>query len=138
MYCFWCFLFGERYKIYLLIYLRIIYNSNIMLMFFVHNFLIIEPPNMAMDIFVNFFANKKFKSWSLGEGINDFQGIKLWQLKWKLTFCAFRLSARWFWWYILLKFETITGTGSAMTNTPLREQTLPTILPGIVFGTMSP
>lgn len=55
-----------------------------------------------------------------------------------LTFCAFLLSARWFWWYILLKLETMTGTGRAMTRTPLREQTPPTTFPAMVFGTMSP
>lgn len=54
------------------------------------------------------------------------------------TFCAFLLSALWFWWYIREKFETITGTGSAMTKTPDSEQTPPIILPNIVFGTMSP
>jgi hypothetical protein len=37
-----------------------------------------------------------------------------------------------------LKLETMTGTGSAMTRTPLSEQTPPTIFPAIVPGTMSP
>lgn len=55
-----------------------------------------------------------------------------------LTFCAFLLSARWFWWYIRLKLETMTGTGRAMTRTPLREHTPPTTFPAMVFGTMSP
>jgi len=32
----------------------------------------------------------------------------------------------------------MTGTGKAMTSTPLSEQTPPTILPAIVPGTMSP
>lgn len=32
----------------------------------------------------------------------------------------------------------MTGTGSAITSTPLSEQTPPTILPAIVSGTMSP
>ena len=54
------------------------------------------------------------------------------------TFCAFLLSALWFWWYIREKFDTITGTGSAMTKTPDSEQTPPIILPSIVFGTISP
>ena len=48
---------------------------------------------------------------------------------------AFRLSALWFWWYILLKLDTMTGTGRAMTSTPLNEQTPPTILPAMVSGT---
>lgn len=39
----------------------------------------------------------------------------------------------------LVKFILpITGTGNAITSTPLREQTPPTILPAIVSGTMSP
>lgn len=37
-----------------------------------------------------------------------------------------------------LKLDTMTGTGRAMTKTPLSEQTPPTILPIIVAGTMSP
>lgn len=37
-----------------------------------------------------------------------------------------------------LKLDTITGTGRAMTKTPLKEQIEPNILPAIVFGTMSP
>ena len=37
-----------------------------------------------------------------------------------------------------LKLDTMTGTGRAMTSTPLSEQTPPTTLPAIVFGTMSP
>jgi hypothetical protein len=37
-----------------------------------------------------------------------------------------------------LKLETMTGTGNAMTSTPLSEQTPPTIFPAIVPGTMSP
>lgn len=56
----------------------------------------------------------------------------------ELTLCALRLSARWFWWYMRLKLLTITGTGKAITRTPLREHTPPTIFPAIVFGTMSP
>ena len=36
------------------------------------------------------------------------------------------------------KLETMTGTGSAMTSTPLSEQTPPTNLPAIVDSTMSP
>ena len=32
----------------------------------------------------------------------------------------------------------MTGTGSAMTSTPLSEQSPPTNFPGIVDGTMSP
>ena len=32
----------------------------------------------------------------------------------------------------------MTGTGRAMTSTPLSEQTPPTTLPAIVLGTMSP
>ena len=32
----------------------------------------------------------------------------------------------------------MTGTGKAITRTPLSEHKLPTILPGVVFGTMSP
>ena len=32
----------------------------------------------------------------------------------------------------------MTGTGRAITRTPLSEQTPPTILPAIVSGTMSP
>lgn len=37
-----------------------------------------------------------------------------------------------------LKFDTITGTGRAMTSTPLREHMDPNTFPTIVFGTMSP
>lgn len=37
-----------------------------------------------------------------------------------------------------LKLDTITGTGRAITSTPLREQIEPKIFPAIVFGTMSP
>jgi len=37
-----------------------------------------------------------------------------------------------------LKLDTMTGTGSAMTRTPLSEHTPPTTLPIIVLGTMSP
>lgn len=37
-----------------------------------------------------------------------------------------------------LKLETITGTGSAITSTPLREQIEPNIFPAIVLGTISP
>ena len=37
-----------------------------------------------------------------------------------------------------LKFETMTGTGRAITRTPLNEHIAPTSLPGFVFGTMSP
>ena len=37
-----------------------------------------------------------------------------------------------------LKLDTMTGTGRAITNTPLNEHTLPTSLPGIVAGTISP
>jgi len=37
-----------------------------------------------------------------------------------------------------LKLDTMTGTGSAMTSTPLSEQIPPTTLPVIVWGTMSP
>ena len=40
--------------------------------------------------------------------------------------------------YNLEKFETMTGTGRAMTRTPEREQTEPMSLPIIVFGTISP
>ncbi|TNN66349.1 hypothetical protein EYF80_023388 [Liparis tanakae] len=40
--------------------------------------------------------------------------------------------------YMRLKLETITGTGRAITSTPLREQMEPKIFPAIVFGTMSP
>jgi len=32
----------------------------------------------------------------------------------------------------------MTGTGKAITRTPLREHRLPTIFPGVVCGTMSP
>ncbi|KAF3856581.1 hypothetical protein F7725_017304 [Dissostichus mawsoni] len=39
---------------------------------------------------------------------------------------------------IRLKLETMTGTGRAITSTPLREQMEPKIFPAIVFGTMSP
>lgn len=37
-----------------------------------------------------------------------------------------------------LKLETMTGTGRAITSTPLKEQIEPKIFPAIVFGTMSP
>ena len=36
------------------------------------------------------------------------------------------------------KFDTITGTGRAMTKTPDKEQMPPINLPRFVFGTMSP
>jgi hypothetical protein len=36
------------------------------------------------------------------------------------------------------KFDTMTGTGSAMTSTPDSEQMPPISLPSIVLGTMSP
>jgi hypothetical protein len=36
------------------------------------------------------------------------------------------------------KFDTMTGTGRAMTKTPDKEQTPPIILPTAVLGTMSP
>ena len=36
------------------------------------------------------------------------------------------------------KFDTITGTGRAMTNTPEREHTPPIIFPKLVLGTISP
>ncbi|TNN82086.1 hypothetical protein EYF80_007732 [Liparis tanakae] len=39
---------------------------------------------------------------------------------------------------IRLKFDTMTGTGKAMTSTPLREQMEPNTFPTMVFGTMSP
>ncbi|KAF9414167.1 hypothetical protein HW555_007832 [Spodoptera exigua] len=39
---------------------------------------------------------------------------------------------------ILEKLDTMTGTGRAITSTPEREHTPPTILPAIVPGTMSP
>lgn len=35
-------------------------------------------------------------------------------------------------------FGKLTGTGSAITSTPLNEQTPPTTLPIIVAGTISP
>ena len=54
------------------------------------------------------------------------------------TLWAFLLSALWFCKYIRLKLDTMTGTGKAITRTPLREHKLPTIFPGVVFGTMSP
>lgn len=37
-----------------------------------------------------------------------------------------------------LKLETMTGTGRAITRTPLREQMEPKIFPAMVLGTMSP
>ena len=36
------------------------------------------------------------------------------------------------------KFDTMTGTGRAMTKTPDKEQMPPINLPRFVFGTMSP
>jgi len=54
------------------------------------------------------------------------------------TLWAFRLSALWFCKYIRLKLDTMTGTGKAITRTPLREHKLPTIFPGVVLGTISP
>jgi hypothetical protein len=37
-----------------------------------------------------------------------------------------------------LKLDTMTGTGKAMTKTPLSEQMDPKILPAMVLGTISP
>ena len=48
------------------------------------------------------------------------------------------LSILWLRVYILLKLVTITGTGRAITTTPLKEHILPTSLPISVEGTMSP
>ncbi|TNN35658.1 hypothetical protein EYF80_054183 [Liparis tanakae] len=40
--------------------------------------------------------------------------------------------------HMRLKLDTMTGTGSAITSTPLSEQMEPKIFPAMVFGTMSP